>query len=282
MAVCLLTVVSTTASAHIILTSHDSRYGRREIKQGPCGRRGGMRSENVYTYAPGQTIVLVWDEFIPHPGHFRIAFDADGDDDFVDPADYDDFLTNEAVLLDNLFPHDRGGAMSDWTQEVTLPDIECDNCTLQLTQMMTDKPPYEIGTNDLYYNCIDLVLRRGAGPDAGAPVMDLGMPQPMDDAMVPNPPDGGGNGDGGTPPVVDAGPSTDGSQGPDPGQGTDAGPPSRTDSGGDAQPAGSGSTSKDSGGCTTSPSSPSDVDILWILPCLILGLRRRRKDFKLA
>lgn len=146
--------------AHIILTSHATRHGQNAIKQGPCGQAGSVRSENVYVYEPGEVITLIWDEFIPHPGHFRIAFDAEGDDDFVDPADVDDFYTNETVLLDNLFPHTRAESQGSYTQEVTLPEVECENCTLQLVQMMTDKPPYAVGTNDLYYNCIDITLRR--------------------------------------------------------------------------------------------------------------------------
>jgi hypothetical protein len=146
------------AQAHIDLTSHDSRYGRNSIKQGPCGMTGGERSENVYTYAPGETIMLEWEEFIPHPGYFRVSFDDDGDDAFVDPVDYYDYYTNDAVLLDALHQHDQVAFGTIWQQEVTLPDVECDNCTLQVVQVMTDKPPYVIGTNDLYFNCIDLVL----------------------------------------------------------------------------------------------------------------------------
>lgn len=42
-----------------------------------------------------------------------------------------------------------------------LPDVECDNCTLQAIQVMYDKPPYVTPGNDLYYQCADLVLRRG-------------------------------------------------------------------------------------------------------------------------
>jgi hypothetical protein len=51
---------------------------------------------------------------------------------------------------------------------VTLPDLVCDNCTLQVIQVMYDKPPYTTPGNDIYYQCADLVLRvGGAPPDAG-------------------------------------------------------------------------------------------------------------------
>ena len=46
-------------------------------------------------------------------------------------------------------------------EQVTLPDVECERCTLQLIQVMTDKAPYGDG-NDLYYQCADLALRADA------------------------------------------------------------------------------------------------------------------------
>ena len=54
--------------------------------------------------------------------------------------------------------------------DLTLPDVECSNCTLQLIQMMTDKPPYAADTtsDDIYFQCVDLVLSASAPPpDAG-------------------------------------------------------------------------------------------------------------------
>ncbi|MCA9560948.1 MAG: hypothetical protein KC583_20510, partial [Myxococcales bacterium] len=54
---------------------------------------------------------------------------------------------------------------------VTLPDVECDNCTLQVIQVMFDKPPQTSPGNDLYYQCADLVLR-GDGPPP--PPVDAG------------------------------------------------------------------------------------------------------------
>src|SRR5262245_38504306 len=80
------------ASAHISLEengTHKSRYGDGEIKDAPCGRMNGQRGTNVYKYAPGQKIMVSVVEFVPHPGYFRIAFDDDGDDDFLDPRSID-------------------------------------------------------------------------------------------------------------------------------------------------------------------------------------------------
>ena len=149
------------AAAHLRVTSPQART--ESLKQGPCGAGADdPRGSVVHTFQPGQTITVVWDEYIDHPGHFRVSFDADGQDDFVDPASFTDVSGGPAVLLDNI-PDRAGGG--EYSQVVTLPDVECDNCTLQVIQVMTDKAPYGDG-NDLYYQCIDLVLSRSATGEA--------------------------------------------------------------------------------------------------------------------
>jgi hypothetical protein len=188
-----ISLLPSFAQAHIDIDAagtHLSRYGRRDIKQGPCGRVDGERGTNVYTYKPGETITIDLEEFVPHPGYFRIAFDNDGDDDFLnpqtvapinrecmtnskgepDPKDKcgsTDFYNTPNVLMDNLNPHKRDGwGKKQYSWEVTLPDEECDNCTLQIIQVMTDiypiHAPYDpspVG-DDVYYQCIDLVLEK--------------------------------------------------------------------------------------------------------------------------
>ena len=76
-----------------------------------------------------------------------------------------DFYTNDAVLLDAIEDGDR--SQREYSVMVTLPDIECDNCTLQVIQVMYDKTPYEVGKDDIYYQCADLILRVGGVPDGG-------------------------------------------------------------------------------------------------------------------
>ncbi len=98
---------------------------------------------------------------------------------------------NPSVLLDDI--DDASGG--NYSATVTLPNVECDNCTLQVIQVMYDKPPYTIPGNEMYYQCADLVL---AGPielDAGSPgEADSGVALPdaggaSDAAMLA---DGGG------------------------------------------------------------------------------------------
>ncbi|MEQ8572011.1 MAG: lytic polysaccharide monooxygenase [Deltaproteobacteria bacterium] len=171
-------VVPTTAGAHLEVTSPSSRYGGQVLKEGPCGQRNGARSQNVATFRAGETITVEWNEYIDHPGHYRIAFDDDGDDDFVDPpcvsgcntrSPVVEFYSNGTVLLDDIA--DRNGG--DYSVDVTLPDVECSNCTLQIIQVMYDKPPYTIPGNEMYYQCIDLVLTRAPARDGGA--LDSGV-----------------------------------------------------------------------------------------------------------
>jgi hypothetical protein len=192
--VCLLSV----AQAHISLDragTHKSRYGDEDdaIKAGPCGRAGGARGTNIYTYEAGSTIEVEVSEFVSHPGYFRIAFDDDGDDDFKAPASIPseppsgrpcagatdkcgeaDYYNNETVLpeMDNLEPHSDGENNKLYKWQVKLPNKPCDNCTLQILQVMTEsfRAPYdpEVGQNDIYYTCIDLVLTPAAGTDPGA------------------------------------------------------------------------------------------------------------------
>ncbi|MDH5674046.1 MAG: lytic polysaccharide monooxygenase [Myxococcales bacterium] len=188
------------AHAHLSLEqagSYSSRHGDSQLKAGPCGVAGSTRGTNVHTFQAGETITISVVEFIPHPGYFRIAFDQDGDDDFLPPQSIEpigrecmaaegdrcgtsDFYNNETVLLDNLEPHGAGEGVKTYSWEVTLPDVECDGCTLQVIQLMMDKPPYDpnetsIFGGDIYYQCIDVVLERsadaataGAGGTAGA------------------------------------------------------------------------------------------------------------------
>ncbi len=148
------------ASGHAFITSHVPRTEQYDIKEGPCGLADAAWGAAVYRYAPGDTLSLTWDEYIDHPGYYRIAFDPDGGEGLVDPADFEDFYTNDLVLADDIADRDGGG---EYSHEVQLPDEPCETCTLQLVQVMTDKAPYGDG-NDLYYGCVDLVLDPDLGP----------------------------------------------------------------------------------------------------------------------
>jgi uncharacterized protein (TIGR03382 family) len=140
------------AAAHIAMTSPAPRTT--DQKTGPCGAAGSTRGGSPTTYEAGQTITVEWDETVDHPGHYRVAFDEDGND-FMNPSVSTDAFPS--TLVDQIT--DRTGG--HYTQEITLPDLTCDTCTLQLIQVMQINEPY----NSFYFQCADLVLTPASGGD---------------------------------------------------------------------------------------------------------------------
>ncbi|MCU0699312.1 MAG: hypothetical protein MUC96_22630, partial [Myxococcaceae bacterium] len=70
-------LLAVPAAAHIALRSPLVRYADQKV--GPCGRGAtDLRTSRVTTFTAGDTIEVVWDETINHPGHYRISFDVDG------------------------------------------------------------------------------------------------------------------------------------------------------------------------------------------------------------
>lgn len=147
------------------------------LKQGPCGVAGSVRGTNVTTLAPGSTITIKWNETIDHPGHYRISFDMDGND-FIVPPTANGSTEGMTNVIKDLIPDIQGGTVPrPYTFDFTLPNMECANCTLQVIQLMTDKPPYttDAASDDIYYQCADITLATNA-PDAGVQdTPDAGM-----------------------------------------------------------------------------------------------------------
>jgi hypothetical protein len=163
------------ALAHIDLVSPPPRVpGRPDttLSRGPCGQRNNARVDgSASVFRPGQTIDVVWDVYVQHVSYFRIAFDAEGDDSFSvrrsmppDPA-ADDPTTLPAgegeLILD--YVQDRSADVERVEQRLTLPDVECTRCTLQITQF-TYGLPLDRAT---YHQCADLVLDANAPGEAG-------------------------------------------------------------------------------------------------------------------
>jgi MYXO-CTERM domain-containing protein len=147
-----------------------------------------------------------------------------------------DFYNSPAVLpnMDNLNPHLTASLNMLYTWQVTLPNVECTNCTLQVIQVMEDDGahgPYDptpgVGVEDIYHQCIDLVLKR---PDGGTGSTDAGT---------------GGDG---RPPTVDAGTGTGGAPGTDAATPRDSG---STGMGGTAGTGGTGTGGTGTGGTGT-------------------------------
>ena len=82
-----------------------------------------------------------------------------------------EFYSNDTVLLDDIA--DEGRDVRDYMATITLPDITCDNCTLQVIQVMYDKPPYTTPGNDIYYQCADLIRQIGLLDPSALPVVGV-------------------------------------------------------------------------------------------------------------
>jgi MYXO-CTERM domain-containing protein len=160
--------VATPAAAHVALTDPPARYDSQTyIKDYPCGHPDNPEGESTRTYEEGATITVQWNEYIGHPGHFRIALSTEGDQALIDPTDYDDFYSAPNVILDDIEDPD---GVADHSVEITLPaGVTCEKCTLQLLQIMTDKMPWgPAGGNELYYQCADITITPvGAGTEGG-------------------------------------------------------------------------------------------------------------------
>jgi len=177
-----LIALTSSASAHIKLTYPPARPGGiNDVKDAPCGIAGSKRVASPTVLASGQKLIVTWDETVGHDGFFIVSFDDDG-------ADFPIPLSQTAVDNDKTFklatvPDPSNNPLKQFQVEVPLPDIECDNCTIQLIQVMSTAKTWS--EPDLYFHCSDVTLRRGATPDPPPGGRDGG-------------PGGGGNPDAGT------------------------------------------------------------------------------------
>lgn len=178
-----LLAVPVVAEAHIKLmvpTARPTDNLGDPQKTPDCGGATNVRDPaRVSTFKPGQTIDITFRETINHTGWFRVSFQPSGQTFFIPPAGQGppanfpndatgttDATTGTIVLMDRIT--DTPTINVDTTVQVTLPNMECDNCTLQFMQVMTNDGTYN-GDPDLYFNCADITLANDA-PDAGAQV----------------------------------------------------------------------------------------------------------------
>lgn len=163
------------AHAHVSLEVPKARYwsaatmmadqSAGKQKTGPCGASRDARTTDaslITTFKPGEKVTVKWSETIQHPGHFELSFDTDGQD-FPTPGTAPAADSGVTVLAANI----ADKSSKAYSYEITLPNMECSKCTLQLVQVMTTAaPPY--GKNDLYFNCADIVIKADGGGAGGA------------------------------------------------------------------------------------------------------------------
>jgi uncharacterized protein (TIGR03382 family) len=258
-----VTLSSSTAAAHFRLLYPPQWIQESDTlgdpqKAGPCGtdsQTPGTPTNDVTTFAPGQTITLQFTETIAHDGWYRISFSYANRTDLTDPPyqvypasaglmagwSEDAGIENPPVppvLADGVFKHLAANTTTpkSYTYDLTLPTEPCTKCTLQVEEIMLNHPVNQTDGPFTYHHCADIAIVAGA--DGGTTTKGA---------------------DGGTVVVTfDAGVTGSGSSG---GTGTPSGSSGTTgtgSSGGDADAwpgTGGGGTSASSGGNGSSPSS---------------------------
>jgi MYXO-CTERM domain-containing protein len=187
---------TTHAHAHFKLLKPASWLNEDQLggpqKGSPCGpgnskpfigddKQPNPVSDAVTTFHAGETITVEMDETVYHPGYFRIslakttAAEATSED-FPDPAltdpvacYYDKAAVKSAphdnVLGDGLFTAEAKSAVGrQLKQEVKLPDEPCDQCTLQIVQVMDGHG----ASSCFYYHCADIKIVAADGDSGGA------------------------------------------------------------------------------------------------------------------
>lgn len=150
-------------------------------KIAPCGGTladGGTRTGDVTEVTGGQMLRLAINETIYHPGHYRVSLakrinwlpadtpakikDTDsGPRSASFPIDEN---PQPPVLVDGLWEnHERRTGPLE--TEVRIPNIECQNCFLQVVQFMVDHPGFAEG-GFTYHHCAVINIR----PDENLPL----------------------------------------------------------------------------------------------------------------
>lgn len=159
----LFVLSASTAWGHSHLVSPVPRDPSTGIKTGPCGTLP-KPAVATQTFTSGQTIVVQFQETIDHPGRYFISFSPANDLNF-----------NLYLLATVPDIQDPASIPHNYSASITLPNISCTNCTLQLIQSMEEVP----ASPTYYYSCADINLV--GGPPAPTPSP---MPSPTDTATV--------------------------------------------------------------------------------------------------
>ena len=132
----------------------------------PCGPTAA--SNVVTSVQGGHAITLAVDETVLHPGWYRVALSINSRSEL--PADpmvtvSGGNSTNAAymttpvfpVLADHLFNHTSGTTPIHYTMSLTLPNVTCTKCTLQVIEFM-NMHGSNPGGGYFYHHCADLKI----------------------------------------------------------------------------------------------------------------------------
>lgn len=138
----------------------DIRAGT-SIKTGPCGPYAPGTGART-TLAAGSTFTVEFDETINHPGYFQLFYSEVRDTNFV--------LLQDRIPHSNAAPSPSFANPRPYSTTITVPNVSCSECTLQLIQVMEDRSP-----PTLYFSCADIAIVGGPSPDAGVVPVDAGQ-----------------------------------------------------------------------------------------------------------
>jgi len=279
----------------------------------PCGPTS-MPSNVVTPVMGGSKLMLKVSETIYHPGFYRVALsiksraelpldnvvkDANGmvlAPDSKGMAASAEYQANPVfpVLADNLWPHTSD--MKMFSTEITLPNVNCDKCTLQVIEFMAQHGSNGPKAGFFYHHCADLKITAdtskpifdptaGSGAGGGSSGGAAGTPGAAGASVAgsggaPGSSGGTGGASGGSAPV--GGASTSGGAPAAGGAPAVAGAPGSSSAGKAAVAGAPGTPSSgdgaDSGGCTMSKRGADSKPLLAaLLGLLVLGRRRNRR-----
>ena len=175
-------LASGSSQAHFQLLEPSSSLDQNQLgdpqKMAPCGGTSanpGTPTNAVTDVRGGAMLHIKLKETIFHPGHYRIALARTPASLPPDP----EVTTRDTpkgpysvsakigdakppILADGLFPHTQKPAPDAfWETDVKIPNINCDNCMLQVVQFMAEHGHNKDGDYS-YHHCA--VLRVTANP----------------------------------------------------------------------------------------------------------------------
>lgn len=174
----LVMVLPLVGRAHFVLLEPASWLVENERgdpqKLGPCGGTSadaGTASNAVGKMRGGDTLHLKIKETIYHPGHYRVALALKSRDELPPDAPAATKDTEKGpwsvsapidqnpkapILADGLFVHTSRPA-DPFETDITLPNVNCEKCTLQVTQFMAEHG-YNKDGGYYYHHCADLQI----------------------------------------------------------------------------------------------------------------------------
>lgn len=142
-------LLASEGESHAVLSDPLPRYNYDDLLlEYPCGE--GQYNEfdmgPTTTLAPGEQAILFRETSFHEGSPYRLALSPDHDDR------YDQF-----VLLDQIYHNDAGSTDSDNYHRVyvTIPDVDCERCGLQLVQVMADMFDGTCAPESLNQSCGD-------------------------------------------------------------------------------------------------------------------------------